>query len=104
MVSLAQVKVLSTRARQARCKLCPDERTEQGKASAHEPDAQNQKRSVHAERNHVGVDENTGADNAAHDDHGGVEYSEQLARFDGVQESALGSRCPVETHRVGPQI
>ena len=76
----------------------------QGEASAQEPDAQNQKRSVHAEGNHVGVDENAGADNAAHDDHGGVEYSEQLPRFDGVQESALESRCPVERHHVGSQI
>ena len=43
---------------------------------------------MHAQRNHVGIDENAGADNAAHHDHGGVEYSEQLPRFDGVQESA----------------
>jgi len=43
---------------------------------------------VHTQRDHVGIDENPGADNAAHDDHGGVEYSEQLPRFDGIQESA----------------
>ena len=88
MVSLAQIKILPTRARQTRCELGPDESTEQGKSSTDKPDSQNQKRSVHAQGNHVGIDENAGADNAAHDDHGGVEYSEQLARFDGIQESA----------------
>ena len=51
---------------------------------------------MHAEGNHIGIDEDTGADNAAHDDQGGIEYSEQLARFDGVQESALWKRCPLE--------
>ena len=88
MISLAQVKILPARARQARGQLGPDERAEQGKSSAEKPDSQDQERSVHAQRNHVGIDENAGADNAAHDDHGGVEYSEQLPRFDGVQESA----------------
>src|SRR5207344_2738000 len=62
-------------------------------------DTQNQKGGMHAERNYVGVDENTGADNAAHDDHGGVEYSEQLARFDGIQESALGAAISRKTSR-----
>ena len=95
MVGLAQIKILSARARQARCQLGPDERAEQGKASAQKPDAQNQKWSVHAERNHVGIDENAGADNAAHDDHGGVEYSEQLPRFDGIQESACHLSSPI---------
>ena len=88
MVGLAQIKILPARARQAGGELGPDERAEQGKSSAHEPHSQDQEWSVHAKRNHVGIDENAGADNAAHHDHGGVEYSEQLPRFDGVQESA----------------
>ena len=99
MVGLTQIKILSARARQARRQLGPDEGTEQGKSSAQEPDAENQKRSVHAERDDVGIDEDTGADNAAHDDHGGVEYSEQLPRFDGIQESALGAAISRKTSR-----
>ena len=43
---------------------------------------------MHAQGDHVGIDEDAGADNAAHDDHGGVEHAEQLPRFDGIQESA----------------
>jgi hypothetical protein len=79
---------LATRAGQPRRELGPDESTEQGKSSTDKPDSQDQKGSVYAQGNHVGVYENAGADNAAHDDHGGVEYSEQLSRFDGIQESA----------------
>ena len=88
MVGLTQIEILSARARQARGQLGPDEGAEQGKSSAQEPDAENQKRSVDAERDDVRIDKDTGADNAAHDDHGGVEYSEQLPGFDGIQESA----------------
>ncbi len=79
MVGFAQIKILSARARQARRQLRPDERAEQGQAAAEQPDSENQKRSMYAQRDDVGIDENAGADNAAHDDHGGVEHSEQSA-------------------------
>ena len=38
----------------------------------------------------VGINKNAGTHDAAHHDHGGVEYSEQLPRFDKVQKSAHG--------------
>src|SRR6478752_6397669 len=95
MVSLPQIKILPARARQARGQLGPDEGAEQGKSSTQEPDAENQKRSVDAERDDVGIDEDTGANNAAHDNHGGVEYSEQLPGFDGIQESACHLSSPI---------
>src|ERR1700694_3109124 len=102
MISLTQVKVLATRAGQPRCELGPDESTEQGKSSTDKPDSQDQKGSVHAQGNHVGVDENAGADNAAHDDHGGVEYSEQLSRFDGVQR--ISHREPLSSRKTSRRI
>jgi hypothetical protein len=50
---------------------------------------------VDAQGDDVGIDKNAGADNAAHDDHGGVEYSEQLPGFDGIQESACYLSSPI---------
>jgi hypothetical protein len=42
---------------------------------------------MHSQRDHIGIVENAGTDNTAHDDHGGVEYAEQLPRFDRIQKS-----------------
>ena len=73
MVCLTKIKILSARARQARRQFGPDEGAEQGESSAQQPDAENQKRRVDPQRDNVGIDEDAGADDAAHHDHGGVE-------------------------------
>jgi hypothetical protein len=37
---------------------------------------------MYAKSNNIGIDKNAGPDNAAHDNHGGIEHAEQLPRFD----------------------
>ncbi len=44
---------------------------------------------MHAQGDYVGINEDAGAHDAAHHDHGGVKNSEQLPRFDRVQKSWL---------------
>ena len=39
-------------------------------------------------RDHVRIDEDAGADDAAHDDHGGVEYSSNCRGLTGSKEAA----------------
>ena len=49
-------------------------------------------RGVHPLRDHVWVDEDAGADDAAHHDHGGVEEAELAANLGGVQACSLPPR------------
>ena len=73
MVRLAKIEILAAGSGHARGKFGPDECAEQSEYAAENPDTENQKRRVDVERDDVGIDEDAGADDAAHDDHGGVE-------------------------------
>ena len=73
MVRHAQIKVIAAGAGQPRGELRPDEGAEHGQRAARQPHPQNQKRRVYVPGHHIRIDENAGADNATHHDHGGVE-------------------------------
>ena len=76
MEGVAQVGVLAADFRTSRGELGIDERAGQRDGAAHGPRAQNQERRVDLLRDYVGIDENPRADDASHDEHGGVEQSE----------------------------
>ena len=76
MVGLAQVEILASSAGQPRGEFRPDERAEQREQASQRPAAENQEWGVHAKRDDVRVDENSGADDATHHDHGGIEDSQ----------------------------
>jgi hypothetical protein len=44
---------------------------------------------VDSKRNHIGIYDDAGADDAAHDDHGGIEHAQQAAGFGSSQASRL---------------
>jgi hypothetical protein len=79
MKRFAQVCVLATDVRAPNGKLGPNESSNEGQQTSKSPGAQNQKRCVYLLGNNIRVDENTGADDAAHYDHGGVEESESTS-------------------------
>ena len=78
VIGLAEVEILAACAGQPRGQLGPDESAQQGEGAARHPDAENQERRVYLPRHHAGIDEDAGADDAAHHQHRGVEYP-QLA-------------------------
>src|SRR5579862_4149362 len=80
MVGLPKIEVLAAGLRQARCEFGPDESAEKCEHASENPDAENEKRRVDVERDDIRVNENAGADDPAHDDHGGVERV-QAARW-----------------------
>ena len=73
MKGLAQIRVLAANFRPERRQFGIDERAQHGDHAADDPDAEDQQGRVQLLRDDVRVDEDAGADNAAHDDHGGVE-------------------------------
>ncbi len=83
MVSLADVGVLPADVGQASGKFGVNKSTTDGDKPTRNPCAQDEHGRVHGARHHVGIHENAGADDAAHDDHGGVEQA-QLARQRGA--------------------
>ncbi len=83
MIGLTNVRVLPIQIRTARGQLRVNEGSGECDQPAQRPGEQDQRRRVHLARNHVGVDENAGADNAAHDDHGGVEQAQAARQFRG---------------------
>ncbi len=83
MIGLTQVGVLAAGAGHARGEFRIHQRAEKRDAAANCPCAKNERGSVDLPRDDVGIDENSGADDAAHDDHRGVEEPEardELAR------------------------
>ena len=86
MECLAQIGVLASNSGHAGRQLRIDESAENGNYTTRHPHPENQNRSMQLLRNDVRIDENAGADNAAHNDHGGVEQA-HLA-----QECRRGSR------------
>jgi hypothetical protein len=73
MIGLAEVRVLTANFGKRGRQFSPDEGAAYSNNAAKNPGSQDQCWSVHLLRNDVGIDENTGADDAAHDEHGGVE-------------------------------
>src|SRR4051812_2102325 len=73
MVGLAKIKILAAGLRQSCREFRQDNPAEQRQHTAEEPHTQNQKRRVNVQGNDIGIDENARADDASHDDHGGVE-------------------------------
>src|SRR5580693_2001238 len=73
MIRLTQIQILPAGLRQSRRELCPDESAEQREHAAKNPHAENQKRRVNMQRDHVWINENARTDDPAHDDHRGVE-------------------------------
>src|SRR5207249_9809603 len=73
---VAQIRVLAADLRPERGQLRVDEGARQRDEAAHDPRPQDQEGRVDLPRDHVGVHEDAGADDAAHHDHGGVEQPE----------------------------
>ena len=76
MKSIAQVGVLSSDVGHARRQLGVHKCSEHGDDPAGHPHRENQHRRVYLARDYVRVDEDAGADNAAHHDHDGVKQSD----------------------------
>jgi hypothetical protein len=76
---LAQVGVLPARGGTARGQLRPDEGSGQGHQPAQDPGQEDARGRARPARHHVGVHEDAGPHDAAHDDHGGVEEAEAAA-------------------------
>src|SRR5579864_9801335 len=76
MVGLAEVGVLTADGRHSGGQLCPDRGSDQADEPAEYPSRQDEARSMDLARHHVGVDEDASADDAAHDNHGGVEQAQ----------------------------
>ena len=94
MVRVAQVDVLTAgRAGQTRRKFSPDECAAHREQPAKHPDAENQKRRVHAVRDLGRIRKNSRADDAAHHEHRRVKQPKLTARFRVIQ------RCHVERSR-----
>jgi hypothetical protein len=89
MVSIAQVGVLPAHPRAQHGELGVNECADEGDDAADQPCAQHQHGCVHLPRDDGWINEDTGADDAAHDDHGGVEGAEASRErgflFGGVQ-------------------
>ena len=75
MKRLAQVSVLAADRRPARRQFRINECAQHRNHAAGDPHSENQQRGVQLLRDDIRVDEDAGADDAAHDDHGGVEES-----------------------------
>lgn len=73
MKRFAKVGVLAADLRHASGEFGVDESAEQGDDSSCDPRAQNQRGGVHQIRDDVWIDEDSGADDAAHHHHSGVE-------------------------------
>src|ERR1700745_3622452 len=101
MIRLAKVKILTAGPGQARRKFSPDESAEQREYAAENPNTENQKRRVHVERDDVRIDEDAGADDDAHDDHGGVERVEPARWGDRCQERENISEVAGSQAKVG---
>ena len=56
---------------------------------------------MYAEGDYVGINENAGADNAAHDNHGGVENSKQLPGLDRVQRRLAQAKFSLSLQKGG---
>jgi hypothetical protein len=76
MQCLAQIFVLAAHFRDAVAEFRIDERAEDCDYAAGDPNGQDQHRGMKALSDHVGVHEDTGADDAAHHHHGCVEEAE----------------------------
>ena len=76
MKGFAKVGVLAADLRHARGEFGVDEGAQEGDDSSRDPRPQNQRGGVEQVRDDVGIDENSGADDAAHHDHGRVEEAE----------------------------
>ena len=76
IVRVAQISVLPADLGHTRGQFSPDKGGGQGNGAAGQPCAQYQRRRVYPLRDDVGIDEDSAADDSAHDQHGGVEESE----------------------------
>jgi hypothetical protein len=81
MISFAQVQILAARPWEPRRKFRPDERAEHRERPARQPNAENQRRRVYTQSDHIGIDENTRPHDPAHHDHRGVKQSKQAPRL-----------------------
>jgi hypothetical protein len=92
MVGFAQVEYWPPESGRRVASSAQMKRAGHGQCAADQPDAQNQERRVHLLRDHIGIDEDAGADDAAHHDHGGVE---EAGRAGGaVARGGVGGRGP----------
>src|SRR5256885_2365213 len=76
MVGIAQISILSADSRPEDGQLRIDERADQGDGATYQPRTQYKHRRVHLRRDYRWVNEDPGADDAAHHDHGRVERTE----------------------------
>src|SRR4051812_47293747 len=76
MVRVAEIGILSADIRASRGKLGVHERTDQGDDTTDDPGAEHERGSMDGPRDDARVDEDSGADDAAHHDHGRVERAE----------------------------
>src|SRR5689334_14325129 len=81
MKRLSQVSILPAHLGPPCCQLCPDERSRERKQTTEHPGAEHQKRRVDLPRNDGRIHEDARPNDAAHDDHGGVEESEPAREF-----------------------
>ena len=72
MVGVAQVRILTAHFRQRGRQFSPDKSAAHSDDTAKNPGSQDQCGGMHLLRDDVGIDENAGTDDAAHDQHGGV--------------------------------
>jgi hypothetical protein len=75
MISFTQVSVLPTDFRHGSGELSPNKCAAQCDQSADEPRAEDERRRMHLLGDHGGIHKDAAPNNAAHDDHGGVEES-----------------------------
>src|SRR5437762_117351 len=87
MISIAQISILSAHSRPEDSQLRIDERADQGDGATDQPRTQDEHGRVHLRRDHRWVNEDAGADDAAHYDHGRVEGTEAAGerRFRRIQ-------------------
>src|SRR4029077_20636677 len=98
MIGLAQVSVLTAHFRQRSCQFSPDKGAAHSNDPAKNPGRQDQCGSMHLLRDDVGIDENPGTDDAAHDQHGGVEEAKLTC------QAWLRRGCVIRARRVSHGI
>ena len=98
MIGLAQVSVLTAHFRQRGCQFSPYKGAAHSNDPAKNPGRQDQCGSMHLLRDDVGIYENAGTDDAAHDEHGGIEEAKLTC------QAWLGSGCVIRVRRVNHGI
>ena len=85
MKRVAQVCILPAHIRHARRQLGIDERAQHRHHAARHPHPEDQHRRMDLPGHNVRIDEDARADDAAHDDHGGVEQSDTAQKLSGCR-------------------